>query len=105
VSGRASRRPRGAPAVAPVATPARPLPILETGPDGWQSRAVDRLIDRLPALLLLGVILLAVQVAVFEVHQPVQIVGALPAALLLVLYLRAGSGGGGGKAKAKGGKD
>jgi hypothetical protein len=69
---------------------------------------LDRVIDRLPAVLLLGVVLLSVQVAVFEVKQPVQIVGALPAALLLVLYLRAGSSGGaggGGKAKAKGGKD
>src|SRR5262245_8247437 len=78
---------------------------LETGPGGWQSRAVDRVIDRLPALLLLGIILLAVQVAVFEVKKPVQIVGVLPAAVLLFLYLRAGTGGKAGKsgksAKAK----
>ena len=65
---------------------------------------LDRVIDRLPALLLLAVILLAVQVAIFEVKQPVQIVGALPVAVLLFLYLRAGTGGGG-KARAKGGKD
>ena len=62
------------------------------------------MIDRLPAVLLLGVILLAVQVAVFEVKQPAQLVGVLPAAVLLFLYLRAGAGKGG-KCGAKGGKD
>ena len=65
---------------------------------------LDRLIDRLPAVLLLGVVLLAVQVAVFEVSKPGQLIGAIPAAALFFLYLRAGSGGGGGKSgKGKGG--
>ena len=64
---------------------------------------LDRLIDRLPAVLLLGVILLAVQVGVFEVDKPGQIIGAIPAAALLFLYLRAGAGGSGGKSGGKGG--
>ena len=79
--------------------------MLEAGPADRQSVAVlDRVIDRLPALLLLGVILLAVQVAVFEVGRPGQIIGAIPAAALLFLYLRAGSGGGK-SGKGGGGKD
>ena len=67
---------------------------------------LDRVIDRLPAVLLLGVILLTVQVAIFEVEKPGQLIGAIPAAGLLFLYLRAGSGGGrsGGKGR-KGGED
>ncbi len=60
---------------------------------------LDRVIDRLPALLLLGVVALAAQVAFVEMERPVRALAALPAALLLVAYLRAGSGGGGGKRK------
>ncbi len=78
---------------------------LETGAAGRQAGAViDRLIDRLPAVLLLGVVLLAVQVAAFEVDRPGQVLGAVPAAALLFLYLRAGSGGGSGGGRSGGGR-
>ena len=61
---------------------------------------LDRVIDRLPALLLFLVLALLAHVAIFDVGQPGRLVAGIPAALLLLLYLRAGSGGGG-KKKAK----
>jgi hypothetical protein len=61
---------------------------------------LDRVIDRLPALLLLAVVLLLLQAAVFEVGEPGRLVAGIPAVLLLLLYLRAGSGGAKKSAKA-----
>jgi hypothetical protein len=55
---------------------------------------IDRLIDRLPALLLLGILALAAQVALVELDEPQRLLAAVPATVLLVLYLRAGSRGG-----------
>jgi hypothetical protein len=54
---------------------------------------LDRVIDRLPALLLLGVIALAAQVALVELRDPERLLAAVPAAVLLVLYLRSGRRG------------
>jgi len=61
---------------------------------------LDRVIDRLPALLLLAILALLVQAVVFDVRQPGKLLAGIPAGLLLLLYLRAGTGGGG-KKKAK----
>jgi hypothetical protein len=61
---------------------------------------LDRVIDRLPAVLLFLVLALLAHVAIFDARQPGRLVAGIPAALLLILYLRAGSGGGKGK-KAK----
>jgi hypothetical protein len=66
---------------------------------------MDRVIDRLPALLLFAVLLLLAHVAVFEARQPAKLLAGVPAFLLLLLYLRAGSGGGGGKARKRKGGD
>ena len=64
---------------------------------------LDRVINRLPALLLLAVLLLLAQVAIFDASQPGRLVAGIPAFLLLLLYLRAGTGGAGkAKVKAKG---
>ena len=49
-----------------------------------------RLIDRMPALLLGGLILLSAHVALLEVDQPVRLLASVPAALVLLFYLRAG---------------
>ena len=57
----------------------------------------DKLIDRLPALLLFLVLALLAHVAFFDKHEPGRLMAGIPAALLLLLYLRAGSGGGGKK--------
>ena len=66
---------------------------------------LDRLIDRLPALLLLAVVALGAHVAVVEAEDWRLLVASAPAFLLFVLYLRSGpgaggGGGGGGKGKA-----
>ena len=61
---------------------------------------LDRVIDRLPALLLLALLALLVQATVFEVREPGRLVAGIPAFLLLLLYLRAGSGGAKKQAKA-----
>jgi hypothetical protein len=66
---------------------------------------LDRLIDRLPALLLLAVVALGAHVAVVEAKDWHLLVASVPAFLLFVLYLRSGPGtggasGGGGKGKA-----
>ena len=63
---------------------------------------LDRIIDRLPALLLLLALLLCAHVALFDAHDKALLVATIPGLMLLVLYLRAGSGGGGkgGKKKA-----
>ncbi|HZM01178.1 MAG TPA: hypothetical protein VFD43_13105 [Planctomycetota bacterium] len=62
---------------------------------------LDRVIDRLPALLLLAVVALAAHVAVMEAGNLKLLVASVPAFLLFVFYLRAGPGeggqGGGGK--------
>ena len=60
----------------------------------------DRVIDRLPAVLLFLVLALLAHVAIFDAGLPGRLVAGIPAALLLLLYLRAGSGGGSKKAKA-----
>jgi hypothetical protein len=62
---------------------------------------LDRLIDRLPALLLFGAILICAHVAVFDAREQGRLIAIIPATVLFLLYLRAGSGAGGG---AKGGK-
>ena len=62
---------------------------------------LDRVIDRLPALLLIAALALLAHVAIFDVDQPVRLMAGIPALLLLFLYLRAGTGGGA-SAKAKG---
>ena len=54
---------------------------------------LDRVIDRLPALLLVAVLALLAHVAIFDVHEPVRLMAGIPALLLLLLYLRAGRGG------------
>jgi len=59
----------------------------------------DRVIDRLPALLLLAALALLAHVAIFDAHEPGRLMAGIPAFLLLLLYLRAGTGGAG-KAKA-----
>ena len=61
---------------------------------------MDRVIDRLPALLLVAALALLAHVAIFDVDQPVRLMAGIPAFLLLLLYLRAGTGGAA-KAKAK----
>jgi len=66
---------------------------------------LDRAIDRLPALLLLAVLALLAHVALFDRHEPGRLMAGIPAALLLLVYLRTGGGGGGGKGKARKGKD
>jgi hypothetical protein len=52
---------------------------------------IDAMIDRVPLLLLLGVLALAAHVAIVEVSDPGRLVAALPAAAVAVLYLRAGT--------------
>ncbi|MGQ0554144.1 MAG: hypothetical protein ACT4PU_13100 [Planctomycetota bacterium] len=64
---------------------------------------LDRLIDRLPALLLLAVVLLAAQVAISEKGEALRLVPALPALGLLLLYFIKGRSGGKGKSGGKGG--
>ena len=54
---------------------------------------LDRVIDRLPALLLVAVLALLAHVAIFDSHQPGRLMAGIPALLLLLLYLRAGRGG------------
>jgi hypothetical protein len=56
---------------------------------------LDRMIDRLPALLLLAVVALAAHVAVMEAKDYKLLVASVPAFLLLVFYLRSGPGAGG----------
>jgi hypothetical protein len=72
---------------------------------------LDAMIDRVPLLLLLGVLALAAHVAIVEVSDPGRLVASLPAAALAVLYLRAGSraggradGGGSGSGGERGGR-
>jgi hypothetical protein len=65
---------------------------------------LDRLIDRLPALLLFLALLLCAHVALFDAQEKARLVASLPGLVLLVLYLRAGTGGSGKrKAGAKSG--
>jgi hypothetical protein len=61
---------------------------------------LDRVIDRLPAVLLLLVLALLAHVAFFDTNQPGRLLAGIPAAIVLLLYLRAGTGGGK-KAKAE----
>ena len=51
-----------------------------------------RFIDRMPALLVLLVLGLAVQVALAQDGRPADLLASVPAALLFVAYLRAGRG-------------
>ena len=70
---------------------------------------IDRVVDRLPALLLLAVVALGAHVAIIEAGDWRLLTASAPAFLLFVLYLRSGpggggkGGGGGGKAGGKGG--
>ena len=65
---------------------------------------IDRVVDRLPALILLAVVALGAHVAVVEAEDWRLLVASVPAFLLFVLYLRSGPGaggaGGGGKGKS-----
>jgi len=77
------------------------------GPARHHASMLDRVIDRLPALLLFAVLLLLAHVAIFDAHQPGRLLAGIPAFLLLLLYVRAGSGSGGtanagGRKKKKG---
>lgn len=49
-----------------------------------------RLIDRIPTLLLGGLVLMSAHVALLEVEQPMRLLASVPAALVLLFYLRAG---------------
>jgi len=60
---------------------------------------LDRVIDRLPAVLLILVLALLAHVAFFDVNKPAKLVAGIPAVVVLLLYLRAGTGK---KAKAAG---
>jgi uncharacterized membrane protein YgcG len=65
---------------------------------------IDRVVDRLPALLLLAVVALGAHVAIIEAHDWRLLTASVPAFLLFVLYLRSGPGtGGGGKGGGKSG--
>jgi len=65
---------------------------------------LDRIIDRLPALLLFLALLLCAHVALFDAQEKGRLVAAIPGTVLLLLYVRSGSGGGGGK-KSSSSKD
>lgn len=54
---------------------------------------LDRLVDRLPALLLLFVLLLCAHVSLFDRDRPALLVAAAPGFVVLLAYLRAGRGG------------
>ena len=54
---------------------------------------LDRLFDRLPALLLLAVLALCAHVALFDRERPVVLAAAAPGVVVLLLYLRSGGGG------------
>lgn len=69
---------------------------------GTMPPMLERAIDRLPALLALALLLLLAHVAVFDRHEPARLMAGIPAALLLLFYLRAGKGGGKRKSKGKG---
>ena len=67
---------------------------------------LDRVIDRLPALLLLAFVALGAHVAIVEAKDWRGLSASVPAFVLLVLYLRSGPGTGGagaGAAKGQGG--
>ena len=49
---------------------------------------IDRVVDRLPALLLLAVVALGAHVAIIEVQDWRLLTASVPAFLLFVLYLR-----------------
>ena len=63
---------------------------------------LDRLIDRLPALLLLAIVALGAHVAVMEAKDFKLLVASVPAFLLFVFYLRSGPGTGGAGGKGGG---
>lgn len=65
---------------------------------------LDAMIDRVPLLLLLGVLALAAHVAIVEVSDPGRLVASLPAAALAVFYLRAGRRAGGRAGSRAGGR-
>jgi hypothetical protein len=68
---------------------------------GTLCAVLDRVIDRLPALLLFLALALCAHVALFDTHDKSLLVAIIPGFVLLVLYLRAGTGGGGGKGGKK----
>ncbi len=51
---------------------------------------LERLVARIPALLLAGLVLLGVLTAVWGAREPGRLLATAPAAVLLVAYLRAG---------------
>ena len=57
---------------------------------------LDRVVDRLPALLLLAIVALGAHVAIIEAKDWRLLTASVPAFLLFVLYLRSGPGTGGG---------
>lgn len=67
---------------------------------------LDRVIDRLPALLLLAFVALGAHVAIVEADDWRGLSASVPAFVLFVLYLRSGpgTGGAGGKGGGKGSK-
>jgi uncharacterized membrane protein YgcG len=64
---------------------------------------IDRVVDRLPALLLLAVVALGAHVAIIEAKDWRLLTASVPAFLLFVLYLRSGPGTGGGGGGGRGG--
>lgn len=59
--------------------------------------SLGRIIDRAPALLVLAALALALQVALAQDGEPGDLLASVPAALLLVAYVRAGRAAGGGR--------
>jgi len=62
---------------------------------------LDRLVARIPALLLAGLLLLSCTLAL-QADAPRRLLASLPGAVLLVAYLRAGRGAGAGAGGASG---
>lgn len=69
---------------------------------GTMPAMLERAIDRLPALLAFALLLLLVHVSVFDRREPARLLAGIPAALLLLFYLRAGKGGGQRRSRGKG---
>lgn len=63
---------------------------------------LDRVIDRLPALLLLAIVALGAHVAVMQAKDWRLLIASAPAFVLFVFYLRSGPGSGGSGGKGGG---
>ncbi len=57
----------------------------------------ERIIARMPLLLMVAVVVLTVQVAFVQNRRTERVVAAVPLAIVTLLYFRAGRGGGGGR--------